>query len=233
MRLAVPLLLSQVEAADRLSRSLPQWALAERALMSLGEGLPGLSPEETLLKVAAVNSLYYTNVYALARMAEHVHAVLAAFGQEAASDRGTASHEGAMQGPDLVERLADLPPSPGQKSPRKFTSFASKFAHFFIDRERFPIYDSYAVRMVTYHLGPANSVREPDHPYRSFVTNLERLRTLAGLSLSSCELDGYLWLAGQYLSWRRNRDAIINSELKGLFEAPSPEAAAELASLLG
>src|SRR5947209_9662363 len=123
MSLAAPLSMTQIEAANRLHGKLLQWQVTVRALHTLQENLPGFDIEVTLLKVAAVNQLYGTNVYAVVRMARHVTGVM----QEA---RG-------MEDADLVEELASL-------TGRKHRSFASKFAHFFIDMERFPIFDSYA-----------------------------------------------------------------------------------------
>ena len=127
MDLAVPLSMSQIEAANRLHSKLLQWQITDRALHALHVNLPGFDIEATLLKVAAVNQLYGTNVYAVMRMAQHITKVMLTAGN--------------MEDTDLVEKLASLPG-------RQHLSFASKFAHFFIDMERFPIYDSYAVKMV-------------------------------------------------------------------------------------
>src|SRR6185312_11644177 len=129
--LAVLLTMRQIEAANRLHAKLVQWQVTDRALHTLQESLPGFESETTLLKVAAINQLYGTNVYAVVRMAQHVTAVM----QDA----------NGIEDADLVEKLATL-------TGQKHCSFASKFAHFFIDKKRFPIYDSYAVKMVGCHL---------------------------------------------------------------------------------
>lgn len=128
--LAVPLAGSQVTAASALHDQLLGWATTDRALIALGERFAAFDPEATLLKVAAVNQLYGANVYAVARMAEHIVTVLD--GTDIAAG-GTMLSDVA-----LVERLAALPKTPARQSARKHVSFASKFAHFFIDRERFP-----------------------------------------------------------------------------------------------
>jgi hypothetical protein len=99
----------------------------------------------------------------------------------------------------------------------RFRSFASKFAHYFIDAERFPILDSYAESMVSLHLGP-RSVRDASQPYAAFVENLHTLKRLAGYTGSMRALDQYLWLAGQYQAWRRNADRPLNGEIRDLFE---------------
>ncbi len=210
MSLAVPLSIAQIEAANRLHGKLLQWQVTDRALHTLQENLPGFDIEATLLKVVAVNQLYGTNVFAVVRMAQHVTEVM----QNA---RG-------MKDVDLVEELASL-------TGRKHRSFASKFAHFFIDMERFPIYDSFAAKMVAYHLGSQSQVRDSKHPYRAFVENIHRLKRFAGLSCTTKELDHYLWLAGLCQEWCRNPASQINAEVAEMFKTPSSEIAAELAIL--
>ncbi len=211
MDLAVPLTMTQIEAANRLHRKLIQWRVTDRALHTLQEDLPGFEIEATLLKVVSVNQLYGTNVYAVVRMAQHVTEVM----QDA----------GGMEDADLVEELATL-------TGRKHRSFASKFAHFFIDMERFPIFDSFAVKMVAYHLEARELARDSAHPYRAFVENICKLKRYAGLSCTTKELDRYLWLAGLYQSWRRNTVSQINAEVAEMFKSPSPEVTTDLAILL-
>jgi len=86
------------------------WLVTDEALESRARSFPKFDLKSTLLKVAAVNALYGTNVYAIARMAEHVEKLM--------QDRGSFSAD-----VDLVERLAS---APGLN--RRFYSFA--FAHF-------------------------------------------------------------------------------------------------------
>lgn len=210
MDLAVPLLPTQIEAAMRIQHHLSQWIASDRALYLLHDRLPGFAIEATLVKVAAVNQLYGTNVYAVVRMAQHVTQIMA--------EESRAVDEAA-----LVERLAALPPTPGQRSARKHISFASKFAHFFIDAERFPIYDYYAERMVVYHLGRRAIIVDTQHPYRAFIQNIIQLRERAQLVCTMDELDSYLWLAGLYQAWRKNPNAQINAEVTRLFAAPPAE----------
>ena len=197
----------QVAAAGALHSTLMQWRVTDSALSRLRERLPGFGPEESLLKVVAVNALYGTNVFALGRAATHVRAVLG-------------SADIANAGPELVESLADIPTT-SQARPRRYVSFASKFAHFFIGPERFPIYDSYAERMLVLHLGPS-AKRAPARPYEAFVANLERLKRECGLRCSHRELDRYLWAGGLYRAYA-NGKRTLNAELLRLFEKPSPE----------
>lgn len=197
----------QVAAAGALHATLTQWRVTDAALQQLQESLPGFSLEESLLKVAAVNSLYGTNVFALVRAATHVHNVLTVA-------------DLLNTGAELVESLADIPTTAGARL-RRYVSFASKFAHFFISADRFPIYDSYAERMVQYHVGPS-AVRNVKRPYETFVTNLERLRRQHALRSTYRELDRYLWLAGQFRAYAGGKRT-LNAELLRVFENPSPQ----------
>ncbi|NPV29141.1 MAG: hypothetical protein HPY58_05655 [Firmicutes bacterium] len=214
--LAVPLTRPQVEAALQLYRYCELWQSVDEALDSLARSFPGFDFKSTLLKAAAVNALYWTQVYAVVEVARHMHRIL----------------EGAAAPlcPDLVESLGRVP-----GLGRKFRSFASKFAHFFIDPERFPIYDSYAVRMVTYHV---EGKGKEGLSYEQFATGFAALKKAAGFPATTRELDRYLWLAGQYRAWKglppwRRPSTGINPELQRLFEAPSREVQALLEALLG
>jgi hypothetical protein len=219
MDLAVLLGIDKIEAANRLHQRLEQWRLADGALRLLHDVCPGFAPEACLLKVVAVNSLYGTNVYATIRMANHVTSVLAQ------PDLGTA-------GAELVKQLADLPPTERQKRKRHHYSFASKFAHFFVDEERFPMMDSYALKMLKFHLGRRHYSTDPANPYAAFVSNLQQLKRLSGINCSNRRLDRYLWLAGQYAAWKKSAKREINAEIAAMFTQASGEVAALLDVLL-
>jgi hypothetical protein len=214
-----PVLQSQLTAAKHLYGELKQWRATNRALAVLGQRFPDFDIEATLLKVAAINQLYGTNVYAVVRMAEHVSDVMTTKAETLADEL-------------LVERIAELPPVAGQLHSRKHISVASKFAHFFVDAERFPIYDSYAVKMVGYHLSTTECDRDAQHPYRAFVQNLLRLKQRDHITCTSQELDAYLWLAGLYWEKRRSIKAQINTEVARLLEAPPSDMTKNLAALL-
>ena len=104
---------------------LAQWKLSETALESLAEKLPDFSPEACLLKTVAVNAIYGTQLLATVRMAKHVEKLLSNLSVESL-------------GPEIVQQIDSLPALDGQKK-RMAVSFASKFCHFFVDSERFPI----------------------------------------------------------------------------------------------
>jgi len=197
----------QIAAAGALHSTLTQWQVTDNALSRLRDEMPGFGPEEALLKVVAVNALYGTNVFALGRAATHVGTVLN-------------SADIAKAGPELVELLANIPTTPNAR-PKRYISFASKFANFFIDPERFPIYDSYAERMLVFHLGNL-AERDPARPYEAFVASLAMLRREYGLQCSYRELDRYLWVGGLYRAHAKGKRA-LNAELLRLFEKPSAE----------
>lgn len=197
MPLIVPLTLEQVDAASRLHSRLKQWLAADTALEALGRAFPGFDLAASLLKASALNQLYGTNVYAVFRMAEHVTRVMAA----AVAD-------------DLVERIAVLPARDGFGGKRTHLSFASKFAHFFVDVDRFPIYDVYAVGTLSRHV----ECRRTGRPqYGEYAAAHRELRERLGSACTGRRLDRYLWLAGLYDVWRKDSDAKINVEAKTLF----------------
>jgi len=218
MPLNLPLETAQISAAQRLHARLEQWQLVEKALAALGAEFPGCAPHEVLLKATVVNALYGTNVLAIERMARHVANVLARVDIHSA-------------GPELVEQLA-VPSQAGKTKTRRHYSFASKFTHFFLNAERYPIMDKYATQMVKIHLGQKRILSDPDHPYIAFSHNYDLLKKAARFTGSNREMDHYLWLAGEYLAWKKNRTAQINSEARTLFEHHSPAAAEELDALM-
>lgn len=215
----VPLSARQVAAADRLYGRLEQWRGGDAALGALVERFPGFDAAGTLLKVVAVGSLYGSAAVNSARFAAHVRKVLT---KEARSSAG----------PELVEQLAAVPPAPGEQRARLHLAFASKFAHFFVNPDRYPIMDTHAVRMVKLHLGRRNRVSDEAHRYLEFVTNFRRLRAMAGLKGPKSELDRYLWLAGRYRQWLKNPSTRVNAELASLFRSTDDQVCAELRALV-
>jgi hypothetical protein len=200
----VPLKKQQIIAANRLNRAnLHQWQVTDRALDLLSNSVPGFSWEACLLKATAVNTLYSARVLPIKRMAKHIHQLLGR------SDTKRLDRS-------IVEVIAALPDASGVVK-RSYTSFASKFCHFFIDSDRFPIYDDAARRMVERHLG-RNRIknREKAHPYAAFCSRLDTLRASCGIVCSTRELDRYLWVVGMWIRFRQDRKD-VNSDLKILF----------------
>lgn len=78
---SIPLTTEQVSAATRVRERLPGRRESDRPLRTLREHVPGFSPDESLLKVVALNGLYGTNVYSVVAMAHHVSRVMAEYRQ--------------------------------------------------------------------------------------------------------------------------------------------------------
>lgn len=219
MALAVPLSSLQIQAASKLHSRLKQRAATDAALAALGERFPDFGLEAVLLKVSSINQLYDTNLYAIKSLADYIARIMAQV------DTATAK-------PELVEWLAAYPVGAKQRNRWTRLSFASRFAHFFIDPERFPPVDSSTASMVELHLGRRNRVRNKTHLYQAYVTNRNTLKRLAKLSCTSRELDCYLRLAGLYLVRQKHPKAQIDAEVDLLFLQSSEEVASELAQLL-
>jgi hypothetical protein len=195
-------LLRILSAACDLHATLVPWHRSDEVLLAIRAGVQGFSPAATLAKVAAVNALYYTNVFAIVRVAEHFASVLAR------SDLGTA-------GPELVDTLAAVPRGGTETRSVRRLSLTAKFAHFFIDEDRFPIYDRYAVRMVVKHAG--TSMTSLDGNYTAFTAAFNALAFVAGLASQRRRLDRYLWIQGQYEEWSDQGKA-SNGDLEAAFK---------------
>lgn len=111
---------------------------------------------------------------------------------------------------------------------------AKNFAHFFINSEMFPIYDSYADKMLIFHLGYAAAILDQDHVYRAFTLNFNTLKALLQFDCTTRELDKYLWLAGVYRKWRKNpQNSKINVDAHRLFVNASGETTRDLEIMMG
>lgn len=158
------------------------WRQADEALNMLRDAMPGFSYEAVLIKAVTINSLYYTRVLAIQPVAGHLASVLS-------------SDPPRPAGPELVESMA------GDK-PRRI-SFASKFAHFFLENDPYPIYDSYARRMIAKHTGVSEeSLRKS---YRVYVDTFKLLATRLEIYSDQRRLDRYLWIQGQYEEYKKEK----------------------------
>jgi hypothetical protein len=217
VKLETPLLPRQIEAADKLREYLVGWKLSDKALIALSEKFPGFESHVCLLKCVTINATYGTNVLAIVKMRKHVEDVLGR------SDL-------SKVGPELVVQIAKAPEDEDGKSRRR-TSFASKFCHFFVSAERFPIYDDAACNALKLHFGKKIKA----HDYGSFCECIEELKVSVGSDYSTRTIDHYLWLMGMYLRWIKEQNKpnpIINSELLVLFKNSTSEQMAELDVLL-
>lgn len=220
MSLAMPLSQQQVNAAARVHDKLKMWLRAESTLQLLSARCPEFTQEACLLKAVVVNDIYGTQLFATVRMASHIHSIF----------------ENSDYSPGdigLVDRIAQLPPKAGDK-PRLAISFASKFCHFFVNAEDFPIYDDAARDTLKLHLGSGCTI-EQSKPYASFCKNFRNLHALAKLTATTKELDQYLWLTGMFIRWQKEKaksNPRVNAELKAMFQSPGPELGSALKTML-
>ena len=200
MKLAIPLAESQVVAAGRVHAMLQDWKSADRVLGYLAATLPrNTDYDQVLLKAAALNQLYGTNVRYLHAMGRHIAQVFSS--QPPYQDECS-----------LVEWVADL-----EASGKQHESFASKYCHFFVDNRRFPLYDRYARETVRLHLGRGNyRCKHTSQTYRNFHSDLSSLRAQLGFHPSIRELDHYLWLRAQWQAYDAGKR--LGAEVSGLFE---------------
>lgn len=210
----VPLLKEQIDAAQAIYiKYTASWRRTDDALIALDEAMPGFGHPAALIKVAALDKLYGTYVPYVDSVALRVEAVL----------DGVDRADLASAGPQLVEDLAAVTvPSGGII---RYRSFASKFAHFFIDHHRFPIHDSFAADALRAHLG-----RHAPAPEDDKATYMDRAEAFWELADSAGEsdtrrMDRYLWIVGQYRKWAENSAAKINWEPRRVFEEDPPELA--------
>lgn len=196
----VPLSSETVVAANGIYDGLQEWQAIDLAFELLKKRLPEFTFVATLPKVASINAFYGTNLYAQSRMANHI-AQLANRIDFAAS------------GQELVDLIAVIPPSDKSDKPRRYVSFASKFAHFFISKDRFPIYDNVAEQMLRRHFGRLSL--PSDTKYQAFVGYINRLRESLPTRFSYVEIDRYLWITGTYFKWKDGEQ--INVELARFF----------------
>lgn len=202
LKLEHPLLQNQIDAAVKIRERLQGRKSSYKALKALSNKFPGFGPEDCLLKSVAVNSIYGTNVLAIVRVADHVKQVFS-------------KHDLSKVDPaELVKELAN---SEGEgKRPRIHTSFASKFCHFFVSADRFPIYDDAACKALRLHF------KDPvqKHKYDDFSSCIEKLKKSAGNGYDTCTIDDYLWLTGMYMRWSKSKDkknSKVNADLSALF----------------
>ena len=87
--------------------------------------------------------------------------------------------------------------------------------------------------MAAWHLGPDQSRKS--RRYLCFAENIEMLVARGGLTSDCAKLDAYLWVAGEYRSWSKNRKRKISSDLRPYFERleSDPQSEPALRDLLG
>jgi hypothetical protein len=163
--------------------------LLERTLSELFGLYPtNEDPRHVLLKVVAVNSLYYTNIYAVQAVASHI--------LKHASEIDDALGNNCIE---IVDRVAKVEI---KDKTYNFFSFASKYCHWH-KPEFYPIYDSRVERCLAHHQkrSPLTSWTHSDHwDYPRFHRIICEFRSVHGLdALSFKQLDEMLYTEGEKL----------------------------------
>lgn len=202
-----------ISLANKKFENTPGLKNADDALDSLADLLPGDDDVSIIAKAAALDRLYGTYVVDIYRASKHVEEVLSKGGKD-------------FQNEYFVDNLARVEVGQTDGKYIRYISFASKYAHFFIDGNSFPMYDFYADRMLKYHVGRKHLARDKEHPYRAYSENFFKLKNEVEKMVTVRQLDHYLWVAGQYDIWRIKRDEPskykdrhINGWLRKMFEA--------------
>lgn len=184
-------------AASRIFERLPRAPRHDQILKQARIVFPNPTYEHVLARVVLVNQLYGTNLYAVHEMAAHI------------SDLTSQPYRADT---DLVERIA-RPPA----LDRRYCSFASKYAHFFLDPEQFHILDDAALTVLARH-ARVSMKAAGEWSYGDFNRTAENLRIKSGLRPDR-SLDRYLWIAGMHLRRQSPRRAkMFNRELGTAFD---------------
>lgn len=134
---------------------------------------------QVLVKVAALNGLYSTNVYRAPEMAEHICGL--------GIDQALAQRDLAV-----IDRIARFP-----VTKKRHYSFATKYASFH-QPERYPIYDNLVERLLwSYerHFRFGDFSRDDLQDYPRYVSVLRSFMARFGLSgLTFKQVDRFLWL---------------------------------------
>jgi hypothetical protein len=162
----------------------------ELALRELVERCPAnVEPHHVLLKVAAINQLYRTQIYAVEQVAQHIRKLSI----DAELESGS---------PELVSKIARVELAGKVKYN---VSFASKYCSWHRP-ELFPIYDSRAELCLCVY-GPKfkpGFARKDLWTYKGFVECVKAFRVRFGLEgFSFKDLDKFLYLTGDRLTGQR------------------------------
>ena len=209
----MPLALAQIEAADALWDCLEELRRSDRAIAALQGSLSGFDHESTLLKVLALHPIDTSKTHVGVPLAREICEFL---------KRVDPEHCGLS----LVDALAAVADRHG-KSSYDGLGFASRFAHHFVDSDRFPVLDAWSERALEALVGGELTGGTGDSRYARFAQTFARVAEPLELNRRR-RLGRWLWLAGQYSAWLANRRTAINRAVRELFE----KGPTELAQLL-
>jgi len=198
----VPLERKHIEAAERLWSRLDHFRRSDRALAALQGSLPGYDAESTLLKVLALHPIDTTQTHVGLPLARSIQAVLARTDPERC-------------GPELVDALAAAARYHGKRA-QGGLGFASRFAHHFVDGERFPVLDAWSERALQELLGGELAGAPGESRYARFARNFAWVAGRLGLTRRRL-LGRWLWLSGQYSAWLANPRTAMHRSVHELF----------------
>jgi len=205
--------LAHIEAADRLWNRLDDVRQADRALVSLQGSLSTFDGASTLLKVLALHPIDTSKTHVGHPLAREISELLKHVDTQSC-------------GLEVVDTLAAVADRYG-KSSYDGLGFGSRFAHHFIDSERFPVLDAWSERALQALLGGELLGGPGDSRYARFAASFAHVAAPLALNRRR-RLGRWLWLAGQCRAWLANPRTAIQREVRGLFE----QAPDELAQLL-
>ncbi len=213
----IPLRPAQIEAAQDLYDRLPGWKRAEQTLRNLAERFPREvdNPSTVAMKAASLNVLYGTWIMAPGKAAARIWSYL--------------EHGSVDLVPELIDEVAQVRLG---KSVSRLTSFTSKYFHFFVAPEGFPMYDRFAAEALGAHLGLRPSASWTGR-YAEFYSSLSAVCRDCRPGTRWCDIDHYLWLAGQWLCWIESDAVGVNQEVRAIFESEDVKVGAILSKLVG
>ncbi|PIR69184.1 MAG: hypothetical protein COU47_03710 [Candidatus Niyogibacteria bacterium CG10_big_fil_rev_8_21_14_0_10_46_36] len=162
-----------------------RYFVADKALEELFDAFPKNSDfKNVLLKVSALNALYSTSVYAIFKMAEHIHSLK--------------KIDQSLKNGDIkiVDKIAKV-----DFADRIFYSFATKYSHWH-NPEEYPIYDQFVDKVLWGYQqqNKFSDFRRSDlKQFREFKRVLNEFRKHYKLSGSLKEIDKFLWIYGKEL----------------------------------
>lgn len=168
-------------------KSAPNTGHAEIALQKLFETVPlNVELSDVYLKVAALNSIYATNIYAVFLVAQHIHGL---------------KIDERLRERDLT-LVYDIATVKIRDKYRHNYSFASKYCAWHYPNT-YPIYDSYVhwllwrYQLETRFFQPGFK-RDALRDYRTFVDTIHAFQSYFDLQdMSIKEIDSFLWLYAQ------------------------------------
>jgi hypothetical protein len=182
--LSVDIRPEQIDEATWIHNHTPQRVESDQVLDLLRTDVPGWAPAALWPKVICLDRFYGTRNHHLPETVRWLSKQL---------PKVTEEHPGNAVA--VVRAIARVPVNGNHIW---YWSFASKFAHFFVDPDGAPIYDSWTTRALDHYLGGLRRGTDKRFWYRYHVEQVDRLRAKYNLSCTVRELDRFLFFSGHY-----------------------------------